>query len=141
MIGFVDTAGNYFECERDALGIFDEEDGSRIGGPAIVPRRPDADHEWDAAGGKWKARVLTLAEMKERQKAAIEADVAGRLVRIDDAMLRVLVAVVTGAPPASADVAALENNAAVIAARGQALDAVAAAKSKTAVGNVALGLP
>jgi hypothetical protein len=137
MIGFIDQNGNYFECETDALGIFDE-DGARIGGPLIVPRRPDADSEYDAATGKWKARVLTLEETKERQKAAIEAAAASKAERIDDAMLRVLVAVAEGAQPAPADMAKLVKNAAVIAARDSGLTAVDAAKSKADVGKVSV---
>jgi len=140
MIGFIDPNGNYFECETDALGVFDE-DGARIGGPLIVPRRPDPDSEYDAATGKWKARVLTLDETKARQKAAIEADAASKRESVDDALLRVLVAVAKGAQPAPDDVTKLGKDAAVIAARDKAVADVDAAKSKTAVGNVVIAWP
>lgn len=132
MIGLIES-GNYWEAEADIVSVYDEN-GVKLSGPETVPLRPDADHDWD--GVAWKPKNITLAEVKDREKAQARAQAARRIDRAEDSIARVVLAMAKLQIPKPADIARLEKIAAVEKARDDAIAAIDAATTKAAARDV-----
>lgn len=134
MLGFIDENGNYFEADADILGVFDES-GNRIGGPEIVDLRPDGDHVRE--NGAWVPRVLSLAEVQEREKAQVSNTAANKLGRVDDGVRRMVVLLAEGKPVPAALLAKVKKNDLIEDTRDAALVQIDAAATKAAARAVA----
>lgn len=125
---YIDKNGSHFVSDSPVSAL--------VEGAVEVPARPSLDHEFDAVTGAWKPRVLTLAEVKLREKAQVNAAAENRIERTELAQIHVLVALAEGRAAPAAALARVKKAMDVDAARDAAIAAIDAAPTKAAANAV-----